>query len=534
MNPSPASVPPASLRRCRAEASRSRDSTSARNRNAAHAEDFRLDSEDVRHIDLAACSLFYDTYLCPGTSHQSMFKPWLQTIASSLGRSVTATWQQVFLRRMRNNKHMAIQNLFSDDLTTVTPPDLEQAIVQLSRSEVEEKFRLDFKEIWNADKQCPDVAALANTYGGLLVVGVSDDRQRFPGTPPPKNSDLKTQISSQIATRISPVPIFEVHTCPAPDDRNNLLVVIRVLPQPRLHLYLKGDKPVYVRNEDGTFPASAAQLQALLDRIRSVAANAASQVDPFTTVARDFFVTKAKSSAGTSASRLNMDNRLRSDTNLMIGVVPERPLGVTLDVTMDGRFKEMLYRLYPSIGQRRSVDLGVSIAEREDRARTWFRFNHLDLARDHEMIWAFDSKGGIQCLFEVADRIGTGAADLWSIPDLFVSLRSTIRLIHAWWSALGFWGAGLFAAKLQVGRLVPCCNGDAYLPLFFETSVTVPMNAVQRLYGNYQVSAAQAEIPLTYDGRTSSERKCLVDIGNQLLRDLRFGVDAAALQVALE
>src|SRR5258708_403000 len=120
--------------------------------------------------------------------------------------------------------NMAIDNLFTDDLTNSQPLALEQAIVKLAASGVEESFRLDFKEKWDAEKQIPDIVAFANSYGGLLIIGVSDDRQRFPGTPSPKNSDLKTQISSQIATRISPVPIFEVHTCPAPDDRSSLLV----------------------------------------------------------------------------------------------------------------------------------------------------------------------------------------------------------------------------------------------------------------------------------------------------------------------
>jgi hypothetical protein len=99
---------------------------------------------------------------------------------------------------------MQINTLFVDDLTNTTPPDLEHAIVQLAKSGVEEKFRLDFKEIWDADKQCPDVAALANSYGGLLVIGVSNDRQRFPGTVPPKNSDLKnlkTKVSCGVSRR---------------------------------------------------------------------------------------------------------------------------------------------------------------------------------------------------------------------------------------------------------------------------------------------------------------------------------------------
>src|SRR5258707_16515 len=107
---------------------------------------------------------------------------------------------------------MALSNLFSDDLTSCQPAELQQAIMNLAQSGVEEKFRLDFKEKWEPDKQCPDIVAFANSYGGLLVLGVTDDRQSFPGIPVPSKSDLKTQLASVIATRINPVPLFEVHT----------------------------------------------------------------------------------------------------------------------------------------------------------------------------------------------------------------------------------------------------------------------------------------------------------------------------------
>ena len=216
-----------------------------------------------------------------------------------------------------------ISNLFTEDLTTATPSDLEQAITQLAQSGIEEKFRLDFKETWEPEKQCPDIAGMANSYGGLLVLGVSNDRQRLPGIAPPKHSDLKTQISSIIATRISPVPVFEVHTCPAPGSTTTLLVLIRIAPQPRLHLYLKGEKPVYVRSEDKTVPASAAQLQALLDRVRNAERDVPVRPNPLSPVARDFFVSKANDLSASFAERQSMASRTRSETQFLIGLAPE-------------------------------------------------------------------------------------------------------------------------------------------------------------------------------------------------------------------
>jgi predicted HTH transcriptional regulator len=150
-------------------------------------------------------------------------------------------------------------NLFDDDLTCVKPDDLRTAILALAQAGIEEKYRLDFKETWDAEKRVPDVAAFANTYGGLLIVGVSDDRQRFPGIPGPRNSDLKTQLSSIIASRISPPPLFEVHTCPTSAGSSHFLVAIRIQSPRRLHLYLKGNHPVWVRTEDKSEPATAFQ-----------------------------------------------------------------------------------------------------------------------------------------------------------------------------------------------------------------------------------------------------------------------------------
>jgi len=121
---------------------------------------------------------------------------------------------------------MPLLNLFLDDLALCTPTELQQAIINLARSGVEEKFRLDFKEKWEPDKQCPDIVAFANSYGGLLVLGVTNDRLNFPGIQAPAKSDLKTQLASTIATRISPVPIFEVHTSPSPNNPDCALVVI--------------------------------------------------------------------------------------------------------------------------------------------------------------------------------------------------------------------------------------------------------------------------------------------------------------------
>jgi hypothetical protein len=429
---------------------------------------------------------------------------------------------------------MAIDNLFVDDLTRSTPAELAEAIVGLARSGVEEKFRLDFKAVWQPEKQCPDVAALANSYGGLIIIGVSDDRQSFRGTLPPKHSDLKTQINNTIAACISPTPIFEVHTCPAPDDPTNRLVLIRVTPQPRIHLYLKTDRPVYIRSDDGSRPACAPQLQALLDRVRNADRSQLQEPNPLDAIAKDFYVTQAMNLATRRASLEPLADRTRSGASLQIGIVPERLCNLLIDGVLERQFTELIHAIYPSIGCRRDVDLGQTIMEYEDRRNVWFSFRHRDLDRDHELLWAFDSRGIVQSVFEVADRLGDGEANLWSIVDFFLSLDSTLRLAHEFWAHLGVFCGGRAAALLEVLQLTPFCSSGLHMPLFYETTLVVPEAVARFVPGPYPVTAGAAEATLIYDDLTTRRQQSVISLGGRLLRDLRFNIDAGGLAAALQ
>lgn len=208
---------------------------------------------------------------------------------------------------------------------------------------------------------------------------MSDDRKRLPGTPPPKNSDLKKQISSTIASRISPVPLFEVHTCPVSENPQNVLAVIRVAPQPRVHIVLKGEKPVYVRQEDGTVPAQAAQLQALLDRVRLAERYGVTEPSRILPTSTDFFITKVLNREDPFAKRQAQENRHRSDTTLMITAAPERGLAMEIDTTLEQLFKRLIDESYPWIQARRQVDSGTFIMDREDRRSSWFQYLQQDL-----------------------------------------------------------------------------------------------------------------------------------------------------------
>ena len=163
-------------------------------------------------------------------------------------------------------------DLYKDDLSRFGDPELFAAVEAFTKvnqaptDRTQEGYLVDFKASWS-DSSLRAVAAFANTFGGLLVVGVSDKDGRadqIVGIPSPRQ-ELKTTIASSIASNISPTPPYEIRDVAFPSDASRHLCIVRVRKGNGLYLLTKkGDQPVYIRNEDESRPADAARLQALL------------------------------------------------------------------------------------------------------------------------------------------------------------------------------------------------------------------------------------------------------------------------------
>src|SRR5712691_639942 len=101
-------------------------------------------------------------------------------------------------------------DLFQDDLTRLTPQEFFDSIQDLQASGAREGYRLDFKASWDA-AMTKHVAALANTLGGLIIIGVTNDKGTIGSiTGVTTTHELTTQIASSIATTISPRPRFTI------------------------------------------------------------------------------------------------------------------------------------------------------------------------------------------------------------------------------------------------------------------------------------------------------------------------------------
>jgi predicted HTH transcriptional regulator len=160
-------------------------------------------------------------------------------------------------------------DLHKGDLTAPADQDLYKAIEVFTRiaspqtDRTQEGYLLDFKALWS-DSALRTVAAFANTFGGLLLVGVSEKDSRADELAGivSHRQELKTSIASSIASNISPTPPYDIRDVAFPDGSGRHLCIVRVRKGNHLCLLTKkGDQPVYVRNENESRPADVARLQ---------------------------------------------------------------------------------------------------------------------------------------------------------------------------------------------------------------------------------------------------------------------------------
>ncbi len=107
-------------------------------------------------------------------------------------------------------------------------------IEALVTNHVGEAFDLDFKETLygNGDRDrrdlATDVAALANTAGGLLILGVAEDSQATASAAPgvALSDDEIRRILQIVASLVAPLPVFDLLPIPKPGaDSHGFLVV---------------------------------------------------------------------------------------------------------------------------------------------------------------------------------------------------------------------------------------------------------------------------------------------------------------------
>src|SRR6267143_3868618 len=241
------------------------------------------------------------------------------------------------------------------NLQTVSSSDLHAAIEAFTRvsesidNRPREGYVLDFKQDWN-DSGLKTVASFANTFGGTLIVGVSelDGRpDKLLGVQCP--NELKTRIAGSIATSLYPCPSFEIGECSLPSDGSKKLAVVRVQETSEVCLITKKNvtpNPIHVRNEDRSDPADAAQSRALLQRKASLQNVSKRKGFNASFLTQEFWITKVQS-----------DGTVRwIDTHFRVTIEPSSAAITRLDMALEKQFRDMVFQKFRGIENRPKLD----------------------------------------------------------------------------------------------------------------------------------------------------------------------------------
>jgi hypothetical protein len=386
-----------------------------------------------------------------------------------------------------------------------------------------EGYLLDYKEDLS-DRFLRSVAAFANTFGGLLIVGVNEVDGR-----PDKlagvrlQGELKTRIASMIAANLFPCPQFEIAECALPTDAERKLSVVRVRETPEICLLAKKGEthPVYVRIEDQSSPADASRLRALLDR-KTRNQTAAIEVESRLIPLRNrLYVTVA-----------GVGQRTRSETYFRIGMSPHTHPSLPLDLAVERKFSEIVSQQNP--GLQDLVSQNEAIVE-HPRWRDWFEMHFLEKAHDYERRWHLSTSGDFGFVTQTRWPVANSEA-LWSLYDIALDISRLGKIAREFWRYTGYYGAFRLEAELHVRGLNLVVNSQGFGPLFYEKaegSLFFPFDRTAVVIAKSPQTAAQAQADFAYPDLQSSLSDTVGLVLNQLLRCMGHSADSQKLRGAL-
>lgn len=413
-------------------------------------------------------------------------------------------------------------DLYSADLHSISDAALYKAIMEFTRIDrpLEERPRegylLDFKADIS-DRFLRSVAAFANTFGGLLIVGLSESDGR-----PDKMEgiatagELKTQISSMIASNLFPCPPFQIAECTLPgDSAGKKLCVLRVRETDDICLLArKGEKnPIYVRVEDQSSPVDAPTMRALLSRKRQ-AENFAQDLE-----AR---IKLLKGSLYVCNYRAN-DRGIRSSNYFQIVLSPRFGHVIRLDLGVEKEFGLSIDRVNPGLD-----DLTKINAAKVDhlRGRDWYEVRFREHDHDYERRWRLTSQSEIGFITQVKWPIA-GKGDYWSIYDAAADLTRIAALARQFWGSAGYFGGFRLEADLNINGLsFDVGAGGGINPYFyarFSSIASFPLDRTAlHLVGDQSTRQENpaAQLDLDYPALSQSLPEILAVVINDLLRSL--------------
>lgn len=341
-------------------------------------------------------------------------------------------------------KGEAMSDLLTCDLNTISLQDVDEylGLSQPENLRLSESSRIDYKEELPADLG-DDVAALANTYGGLILIGIKADKK---GNIPVQwngvqlGPDPSARISARILSTVRPRPQFDIGLVEA---ANGKIVVLRVK---------EGDYPPYeyeqgnsvrisLRVNDVKRPAAVRDIEALMERRATTGTSpssrlAALDINTLWTYSMD------KLPGGDTRQHLN--NRAHR-----IFLAPHRPLNIRLDLTFEKEFEHWIKVSFPdteSFSQKNRTGQFYEVrGSRPGRCNAQHR------------VWRISSNGSLGFVRNIDWHGSPGEP----IGDVAVDLIFFFRLARRMLETSGNFGNATLTDQL-------CCGNTTFLSKFPE------------------------------------------------------------------
>jgi len=430
-------------------------------------------------------------------------------------------------------------DLLTSDLSPLSNDDLYAVVESFVRAQPSEGWQVEYTVQWEPSA-LKDVAALANTFGGVLIVGVKKEKTDPIATlvGVASDSEYKTGIASSIATNLVPIPPYSIFECVMPEVPSKRVCVVRVRESRVLHLITSKDsayqrKPVFVRNEDVSEPASASQLRWLIERQQN-APTLGTRVSERGSNLRHVML------VGSGYQRpddgdWNYSARQTSTTFLKLGMIAMDAPPIWLEESHERWLESTVSRVYPGFSGVLSSGAAV---QAEVRGADFYERAVYHKNLNYESKWRVTRDGDIGHATQMTCG-SVGPKGEWSVVDLATYIVLFMRLATAWWAFNSYFGNGHLFAQLNVpGLEVLRHPKDGYFIMGFDAaasprpSIHKPSLEKHAIRCAVQPSSgtAIAECDVSCFGDESSRVTVVSSILNQLLRSLGHGADLKALR----
>ncbi|MGH9326718.1 MAG: AlbA family DNA-binding domain-containing protein [Terriglobia bacterium] len=414
------------------------------------------------------------------------------------------------------------EDLYRLDLQRVSSTELYDAVESFTSVKLppdqrpQEGYLLDFKEDWSG-RALQTVAAFANTFGGILLLGVSEQNARpnaIVGVP--YRGELKLRIGSVISANLVPCPVFEIGECSLPSDANLKVCVVRVKESSEICLITKkGERPVRVRVENQSLEADASQLTALIQRNQSKQAFDGRVNQIYEAWSSGLYVTKVYKERPTQ--------RVRSDTQLWAASFPVAHPEIETDLAGEKKFFSVIEKHFRNFG------IEDERTEPGPRARKSYQIHRLILSHDFERVWQFDSSGSFGLASQTAWPDGAGGL-IWSLYDLVIDLVSLLRASREFWESFGYFGSARLVVQLGINNLRLYYDHAGFHPILYANRFSSSSPLARAVFA---ISPTPTEGKPTVDLNVAfheGEAFVVSRIVNQLMRALGHGAEIEALE----